>query len=64
MACRVCGSENLRKVSGELTFSLPDVKDSRVPPVYLCQDFCVCTDCGFAELRIPADKLNVVRREK
>jgi hypothetical protein len=63
MACRVCRSENLQKLAGELTFSLPDLKDSKVAPVYLCQEFWVCLDCGFADLRIPADELDLVRKK-
>ena len=62
MACRFCGSENLQKVTGELTFSLPDLKDAKIPPVYVCQEFSVCLDCGLAELRIPSDKLDPLRK--
>lgn len=64
MACRACGCDNLQRLSGEFTFSLPDLKDSKVPPVYICQECWVCMDCGFGELRIPGEKLDLVRKKK
>jgi len=57
MACKACKSENLQKVDGELTASLPDLKGLKVPPVYVCQSVLVCLDCGFAELVIPSREL-------
>ena len=57
VACRVCNSENVRKVDGELTASMPDLKGLNVPPLYVCQSILICLDCGFAELVIPAAKL-------
>lgn len=64
MACRGCGSENLQRLAGELTLSLPDLNDAKVSPVYLCQEFWVCLDCGLADFRIPANKLALLQRKK
>jgi hypothetical protein len=58
MLCKACKSQNLQKLDGELTASLPDLERSNVPPVYVCQDVLVCLDCGFAELYIPRQQLN------
>jgi hypothetical protein len=52
MACKACKSENMRQVDGELTTSLPEIKDLRVPPV----------DCGFAELVFPARELDLLKK--
>ena len=64
MPCRVCLSENLQKLDGELTASFSSVKDVNVRPIYVCQEVRVCMDCGFAELRIPTAELEVLRNAK
>jgi hypothetical protein len=64
MACRVCNSENLQKLEGELTASLPGLKDLKVSPIYVCQNVLVCLDCGFAELVIPTTKLLPLKSAK
>jgi hypothetical protein len=62
MACKVCGSENLQELEGELSASFPDIKRSKIPPVYVCQRVVVCLDCGFAELVIPASELELLKK--
>lgn len=64
MPCRVCSSDNLQKLDGELTASLPSVKDVKASPIYVCQEMRVCLDCGFAELRIPTAELEALRKTK
>jgi hypothetical protein len=64
MACKACKSENVRQVDGELTASLPEIKDVRVPPVSVRQPISVCLDCGFAELVFPAHELDLLKRSK
>ena len=62
MACKACKSENMRQVDGELTTSLPEIKDLRVPPVSVSQPISVCLDCGFAELVFPARELDLLKK--
>ena len=64
MACKVCNSENLLKLDGELTASLPSLKALKVPPVYVCQRVVICLDCGFAELVIPTTELQSFKKAK
>jgi hypothetical protein len=64
MPCKVCSSDNLQKLDGELTASFSSVKDVKVRPIYVCQEVRVCMDCGFAELLIPAAELGVLRQAK
>jgi len=64
MPCRMCSSDNLQKLDGELTASLSSMKDVHVDPLYVCQEVCVCMDCGFAELRVPTTELEVLRKAK
>lgn len=64
MACKVCKSENTQKFEGELTASLPDLKGLTVPPTYICQSVLVCLDCGFAELVIPTNELQALKKAK
>lgn len=60
--CRLCKSEKMQKLEGELTLSLPDLKALNVPPVYICQSILVCLDCGFAELNVPPGELQSLKK--
>jgi hypothetical protein len=62
MACKVCASQNIQKLKGELSASFPDVKRANLPPVYVCQELMVCLNCGFAELVIPAPDLERLKK--
>jgi hypothetical protein len=64
MPCRVCSSDNLQTLDGELTVSFSSVKDVKVAPIYVCQQVRVCMDCGSAELRFPTAELEVLRKAK
>jgi len=64
MACKVCNSENLQRLDGELTASLPSLKAVKVPPIYVCQNVVVCLDCGFSELVIPTTDLQALKKAK
>jgi hypothetical protein len=64
MACKVCNSENSQKLQGEITASLPGLKDVEVPPIYSCQSVLVCLDCGFTELVIPTAELLPLKKAK
>ena len=58
MACRICASANLQRLTGELSASFPDLKRAVLPPIYVCQEVMVCLDCGYAELFIPVPELD------
>lgn len=64
MACKACKSENLQKLEGELTASLPNLKDVKAPPFYVCATVLACLDCGFAEFHIPTNELQSLKRGK
>jgi len=64
MPCKVCKSENLQTLDGELTVSQSDLKGLKVPPVYVCRSVLICLDCGFAELVIPIDELKLLKKGK
>jgi hypothetical protein len=64
MPCRTCGSDNLQKFAAELSASLPNIKDIKIPPVYICQELLVCLACGFAELRVPTNELLLMNKHK
>jgi prolyl-tRNA editing enzyme YbaK/EbsC (Cys-tRNA(Pro) deacylase) len=64
MACKACNSENLHRLDGELTASLPTLKSLKVSPIYVCQSILVCIDCGFAELVIPTSELLSLKNAK
>lgn len=64
MVCKVCNSENLQKLEGELTASLPSLQGLEVPPIYVCQNVLVCMECGFTELVIPTAELLSLKNAK
>jgi hypothetical protein len=61
MLCKACKSENLQKLDGELTVCFPGLARANVSPVYVCQDVLICLDCGFAELYIPPQQMNLLK---
>ena len=61
MACKQCRSVAQKEFPAGLTVSFPDIKRLNVSPVYVCQHFLVCLDCGFAEQVIPAPELERLR---
>jgi hypothetical protein len=62
MACKICASPNLQKLTGELSASFPDVRSANLPPIYVCKEVLVCLDCGFAELVIPPRELERLKK--
>jgi hypothetical protein len=62
MTCKVCASENLQELAGELSASFPDMKRANIQPIYVCQQVVVCLDCGLAEIVIPAAELELLKR--
>ena len=62
MQCKVCKSQNLQRFAGELTASSLDIESVKVEPVYVCQPVLVCTDCGFAELVVPPQELQKLKK--
>lgn len=60
MVCKVCKSDNLRALDGDLTLSRPDLNGLKTSPVYVCQSVLICLDCGFSELVVPEDKLSLL----
>jgi hypothetical protein len=64
MPCTVCRSENLMKLNGEITLSFPRIEDAKVAPLYFAQELGICLECGFADLKLPAAQLQVLRKKK
>jgi hypothetical protein len=64
MACKICASANLQRLTGELSASFPDLKRAVLPPIYVCQEVVVCLDCGYAELFIPVPELDRLKQVK
>jgi hypothetical protein len=64
MPCKKCGSNNRLKLKGELTAGNPTIEGIKPSPVYICQDLCVCLDCGLAEIGIPTQELEWLKKSK
>lgn len=64
MACKMCGSDNLVNLKSEITASFPRIEDAKAAPIYFAQEVEICLGCGFAELRVPAAQLEVLRKKR
>jgi hypothetical protein len=62
MQCKACRSENLQKFAGELTASSLSINNLESTPVYVCQQVVVCLDCGVAELVVPPQELQLLKK--
>ena len=58
MPCKSCGSVNQKKLSAEMGFRFPGLKDIDKPVVWVfAGDAVVCLDCGTAEFAVPEEEL-------
>ena len=64
LACRLCGSENVQKLRGELAMRSPGLKNIDKPVVWLFPDIIVCTDCGIAEFAVPEAELRMLAKRE
>jgi hypothetical protein len=64
MLCKACGSENSMNLKGEITASFPRLEDAEAAPIYFVENISVCLDCGFAEVRVPAAQLDLLKQSK
>jgi len=62
MRCRVCGSQKLQTLRGEVTVSLTTIEKATLAPVHFNQEFSACLDCGSTELRIPTAQRELLRK--
>jgi hypothetical protein len=62
MVCKVCASENIQELAGELSASFVEIKGLRTSPIYVCQNVLVCLECGFTELVIPRPQLEQIKK--
>ena len=64
LPCKVCGSENVQKLRGEIAMRVPGLKNIDKPVVWLFPDILVCMDCGIAEFAVPGDELRLLARRE
>jgi hypothetical protein len=57
MACKVCASDNQQKFPGEMNVGFPGMNRVSLPSIYVSAALLVCLDCGYAEIVIPASRL-------
>jgi hypothetical protein len=62
MVCKRCGSKNQQKFTGELSVSFSSIENINQRPVYVCQSIFICLVCGYADLMVPADELERLRK--
>lgn len=62
--CKVCGSENVQKMRGEIAMRSPGLKNIDKPVVWIFPDIFVCMDCGIAEFAVPADELRILAKRE
>ena|SRR5215472_4554412 len=64
LPCKVCGSENVQKLRGEIAMRVPGLKNIDKPVVWLFPDIFVCMDCGIAEFAVPEDQLRMLAKRE
>jgi hypothetical protein len=62
MSCKVCSSFQQLDFPAELNFTFPGLRRTNLSAVYVCHRVLVCLDCGYAELVIPAPKLDRLKQ--
>jgi hypothetical protein len=62
MPCKLCGSVNLRKFSGEIAIHFPGLKNIDKPVAWVFSEVLVCLDCGTAEFTISEPELRQLAR--
>jgi hypothetical protein len=62
MPCKSCGSENLRKFTGEIAIHLSGLKNINEPQVCVFPELVVCLNCGFAEFTVPETELRLLAK--
>jgi len=61
--CKRCLSQSPQEFSGELALHFKGLAGLEKPIVWLFPNVRVCLQCGFAELTVPAQELQVLRGE-
>ena len=62
LPCKVCGSENLQKLRGEIAMRSPGLKNIDKPVVWVFPDIVICMDCGIAEFAVPETELRLLAK--
>jgi predicted nucleic-acid-binding Zn-ribbon protein len=64
MPCKSCGSENLRKFTGEIAIHFSGLKNINEPQVWVFPELVVCLNCGFAEFTVPETELRLLAKRR
>jgi hypothetical protein len=64
LPCKVCGSENVHKLRGEIAMRSPGLKNIDKPIVWVFPDIVVCMECGIAEFALPEAELRMLAKRE
>ena len=64
LPCKVCGSENVHKLRGEIAMRSPGLQNIDKPVVWVFPDIVVCMDCGIAEFPVPEAELRLLAKRE
>jgi hypothetical protein len=62
LACKSCGSDNLRKFTAETAIHFPGLKGLGKPIVWVFPELLVCLNCGNAEFAVPETELRILAK--
>jgi hypothetical protein len=62
MACKSCGSDNLRKFTAEVAIHFPGLQGLDKPIVWAFPKLLVCLNCGNAEFSVPETELRTLAK--
>jgi hypothetical protein len=63
MACKTCGTRNLRKFKGEIAIHFTGLTNIGKQPVWAFPELVVCLDCGITEFAVPERELRLLAKE-
>lgn len=64
LRCKVCGSENVQKLRGEIAMRVAGLQNIDKPVVWVFPDILVCMDCGIAEFAVPEDERRILAKRE
>lgn len=64
MRCRLCGSQDQGRFTGELAIHFSGPKSLNEPHVFVFPELVVCLKCGFAEFAVPETELRLLAKAR
>jgi hypothetical protein len=64
MACKTCGSQEVRNLDGKIALHFPGLDGLTKPIVWISPTLSVCLDCGSTNFVIPKREVKILTEGK